>query len=313
MTDALPPGWQTAVDLPTDLKPTRLIPLEDGLLICGWRGAADVPAGERRAVILKASTGPEPLLLTRYEADGWIASADLALSGVGHAIRIKGADGTVSRDLLCTDDGGVTWVDQGPIGGSSAMTVLSLGPTGALVQGAGALLVSRDAGATWRVLDAPGPRDPFGDRLYRMGDRVLLATAEGTFVTVDGGRTWGRRPLGPVHVRAIDGSYIAARAGSETLLGQPRQGQVRWFARFETDIDPIELRVAGPRVQMLALRLDPDDGPLLVLIESTDDAATFSSTRLGVPPDAGRATLTEHGAVYAVDLAGRLLVRPWLD
>jgi hypothetical protein len=311
VTDPAIHGWQPVLDLPPDFHSTCLLPIPGGVLLGGWLGALDLPPERRRAVLLEARWDPEPGLVTRYEADGWIAAADLRSDGVGHALRITGSDGTVSRRLLHTDTGGSTWGDRGPVGGSSALKVLSCGPSEAWVQGAGALLVTRDAGATWRVLEAPGPRDPVGDRLFRIEDRVVLAAPDGAFVTRDGGRTWRRRPLGPVHVRAVDGSYIAARRGSETLLGQPFRKQVRWFGRIKTPLDPFDLRVASPRVQLLAVRIDDEAGPVQLLLESRDDGATFVALRLGVPPGPGHATLTDDGSVVAVEAGGRLLVRAW--
>jgi len=310
VSNPIPPGWQVLINLPTDLVPTRLLPLDGGLLIAGWLGGFAAPADERRAVVLHVSLDPEPLLQTRYEADGWIAWAD-RYDGGAHAVRLTGVSSSVSRRLLYSDDDGLTWIDRGPIGGSSALRVLSRGPQEAWIQGAGALLVTRDGGDVWRVLNAPGDRDPVADRLFSVGDRVILAAQEHTFVTRDGGRSWGRRPLGPIHVRAVDGAYLAARAGDQTLIGRPRGQQILWLGRIDTTLDPLELRVSPPRVQLLATRVDPEEGPRLVLVESADGGASITATRLGVPPGEGWAALAHDGAVFAVDPERQLLMKPW--
>lgn len=306
-------AWNVALELPRRFTPVRIVPRPGGrILLGGYLGTATEAHDKRRALLLVAGRTPGTPLHTAFDRPGWITGLDVAEDGVGWATRaVPAADGGVPRmSLLGTTDGGDSWEQIGRIPVASVSCLLAAGSGEIWILGASGLHASGDGGASWQQIDAPGDRAVPGERLFRAGERVLLAGPECVYVTRDGGGSWGRRDVHGVHVRAVHGPWIAARGDGETLLGRPSGPRLHGFARLRGDLDPIELRVDRPSVRLLAVGRTGGDTPVILLFESDDDGRTFGGSRLRVVPTPGWAALVPGGGIVAVDPDRRLLVRP---
>ena len=204
---------------------------------------------------------PEPVTgtLTTPDASGEI-SAQLVVTftgpdellGSGHpAGDATGLPETLG--LIRSDDAAKTWTSVSELGKSDFHTIEpSRTQLAGAISGSSQVLVSDDGGRTWASRAAPGalidmavdPESP---------DRWVATSAEGVYVSGDGGGSW--RPVDPT-----PNSYLAWPAPDALYrldpggpLKRSRDGGRRWEDAGDTGGEPQALTAADPETLYAAL------------------------------------------------------------
>ncbi|MBK7758082.1 MAG: hypothetical protein IPI35_17140 [Deltaproteobacteria bacterium] len=126
-------------------------------------------------------------LRTVWEGPGWVRAGDL-LDGAGFAVvGHPGPRFTLLR-AVSVDVGG--WAELGEIPAQSVTSALIMGPDEVWLLGADTLI--RWKAGEFEAKSAPGRRDSTRDRLFRVGDQLVLGTPRACSCQDDGQR-WGHR------------------------------------------------------------------------------------------------------------------------
>ena len=211
--------------------------------------------------------------------------------------------------IVLSDDQGNTWR---PAASPTQATLTSVhfhdAQTGWAVGHDSVILMSRDGGATWRLVhSAPELNKPLLQVLFSDARHGIAIGAYGLYLqTDDGGATWLTRQIidGDAHLNAFatlrDGLwFIAGEAG--TLLRSADQGQT-WQA--------LTSPYKGSFFGMLALR----DGSLLVyglrgnVFRSSDAGATWTASVTGSQAALLGSALLADGGVLLGGQSGALLL-----
>ena len=290
-------AWRLGAQAPAGFVPERIVAQPDGSgLMFGWRGGPG-PV-DRVGVILRVYA--DGGLRTVWEGPGWVRAGDL-LDGAGFAVvGHPGPRFTLLR-AVSVDVGG--WVELGEIPAQSVTSALIMGPDEVWLLGADTLI--RWKAGEFEAKSAPGRRDSTRDRLFRVGDQLVLGTPEGLFLSRDDGQRWGHRNVDGAHVRALAFPYLAAVQDGRVRLGRLEGAFVEWLGDVTDPGDPLSMgwtaRPLGAAMQLALVPDDPAAHPGLAIAASHPDGGFVTSllalppneSWLGVAGDKGALALTE--------------------
>lgn len=156
--------------------------------------------------------------------------------------------------FAATTDGGRTWTPGHPTEEDIHYNRLTRSPAGALALAgeAGAVLISRDAGASWTRAELPYDGTLFGVLALDEQRLVAYGLRGHIFLSTDGGATWSSRSseakvLLMAAVRGADGAPLLAGQGGNFFSGTgPDLRFTRWQpADFGTGVSDLLLTTDG--------------------------------------------------------------------
>ena len=302
-----PEGWRIGGQLPAALTPTVVLAGSDGSgLVCGWWGSLAGPLAERRLRVhrVSASGAAEQVL----DDDGWVAAGHRR----GDRVALLQVRPGPTWFLRLSDDGGWTWTEAQATAAASLSHVHLL--DGGEVWGLGARVLGRWTPTGWEEIDVPVDQlDPHRHRLAGAGSTPVLLGPHGLLLWREATRTWASRRAGGAHVRALSGSYVAARGSQGAVrLGRLSEAWVEWLGAVEGGADVAAMvqapwSTSGPlALQLLLVPGDPTRTPGLVLVRSLPEGG-LAVERLKLPSSPGWVGISGPRGVLAVTLDRRLL------
>lgn len=209
-----------------------------------------------------------------------------------HAFAAHGATLYAARTsgLHATDDGGATWRSlYSALDVSPATYALAVAPDGRLFAGVrGGLLISPDAGRSWRLVALPEPA-PLVSALAvaptQDGALVLAATLDdGIFRSDDGGTSWAAWNFGLLDTRVLCLAVSPAFTADQTVIVGTEEGAFRsansgrsWHdLRF--DAAPVQHVAFGPDARTIYAATEA--GGLYVSRDGGDTWARLAASTL---------------------------------
>lgn len=236
-----------------------------------------------------------------YDAPGWIQALHLDGASAYAVAAVAKPGGGANYSLLRSLDSGLTWTAQGPIAATSVSQVLGLKDSVWLL-GANVMVVSHDAGRSWRLASGlPGERNPTSERL-RVRDGGVAVVGRGLATSHDG-LSWSFDPVSGVSVVDLEDSYLAVvNQKHQPGVGRLEGGAVRWLSGLPQDKRPTRVTSQGATVRVLARSADPSQGVGLTVFRSDDSGASWSSQALALRAEADLSGLCGLGVSLRSDL-----------
>jgi hypothetical protein len=207
---------------------------------------------------------------------------------------------------VSVDVGG--WVELGEIPAQSVTSALIMGPDEVWLLGADTLI--RWKMGEFEAVSAPGRRDSTRDRLFRVGEQLVLGTPAGLFLSRDDGQRWGHRNVDGAHVRALAFPYLAAVHDGRVRLGRLEGAFVEWLGEVTDPGDPLSMgwtaRPSGAAMQLALVPDDPAAHPGLALAASHPDGG-FVTSLLALPPNEAWLSVAGDKGALALTETRRIL------
>lgn len=201
-------------------------PIPSGMSVTAFDFAGDAGWAVGSGTVLRSRTGGSmwsaqygvPSVATRQFRDVEVVDA--------LNVWIASADGA----LLVTGDGGETWSDRSPSGGTPLHTIEYFGGNEYWVGGSGGLWKTADGGDTWAQLPSPGPWGV--GTIYRHGTTIITASGSDIMRFDSGTQAWVRAATlrdGLTDIAFADSNTIVAISDMGSF-SRSRDGGQTWSA-----------------------------------------------------------------------------------